>query len=170
MLCHRQEKRKKGGRRFQKSRRGTEGFTSNKLLVMLCTRTNSCKARSAVLCCASEKRKKGARKAQEVRTAQGHHLPLDQQQFAFVLPTKSCNLFHKALSKAHIPLIIKPGEKGFEPLTFGFGNHYSTVETILLTSNLLLIRRNPFAHKKEDGDPVLCCAYLVCKKYAQHKL
>ena len=24
------------------------------------------------------------------------------------------------------------GEKGFEPLTFGFGNHYSTVETILL--------------------------------------
>ncbi len=24
------------------------------------------------------------------------------------------------------------GEKGFEPLTFGFGDHYSTVETILL--------------------------------------
>lgn len=24
------------------------------------------------------------------------------------------------------------GEKGFEPLTFGFGNHYSTIETILL--------------------------------------
>ena len=47
--------------------------------------------------------------------------------------TKSYNLFHKALSKAHIPLIIKPGEKGFEPLTFGFGNHYSTVEAILLT-------------------------------------
>ena len=24
------------------------------------------------------------------------------------------------------------GEKGFEPLTFGFGDHYSTIETILL--------------------------------------
>ena len=26
----------------------------------------------------------------------------------------------------------KAGGKGFEPLTFGFGNHYSTIETILL--------------------------------------
>ena len=24
------------------------------------------------------------------------------------------------------------GEKGLEPLTFGFGDHYSTIETILL--------------------------------------
>ena len=27
------------------------------------------------------------------------------------------------------------GEKGFEPLTFGFGDHYSTIETILLVSH-----------------------------------
>ncbi len=26
------------------------------------------------------------------------------------------------------------GEKGFEPLTSGFGNHYSTIETIPLFS------------------------------------
>ena len=27
---------------------------------------------------------------------------------------------------------IYTGEKGFEPLTFGFGDHYSTIETIPL--------------------------------------
>ena len=38
------------------------------------------------------------------------------------------------------------GEKGFEPLTFGFGDHYSTIETILLfhlrETILILIHRN----------------------------
>ena len=64
-----------------------------------------------------------------------HKLSQDafSKQLLCTIATKGCNLFHKALSKAHIPLITKPGEKGFEPLTFGFGNHYSTVETILLT-------------------------------------
>ena len=27
---------------------------------------------------------------------------------------------------------MNTGEKGFEPLTFGFGDHYSTIETIPL--------------------------------------
>ena len=27
---------------------------------------------------------------------------------------------------------MNTGEKGVEPLTFGFGNHYSTIKTILL--------------------------------------
>ena len=29
---------------------------------------------------------------------------------------------------------FQTGEKGFEPLTSGFGNHYSTIETIPLFS------------------------------------
>ena len=29
-------------------------------------------------------------------------------------------------------LETETGEKGFEPLTFGFGDHYSTIETIPL--------------------------------------
>ena len=95
------------------------------------------------------------------------------------MATKGCNLFHKALSKAHIPLITKPGEKGFEPLTFGFGNHYSTVETILLTfvsqatrANLVQISIST-NRNKGLGDPVLwvttgCCLapnLLLCTKF-----
>ena len=35
------------------------------------------------------------------------------------------------------------GEKGFEPLTFGFGNHYSTIETILLKVMLYFLSQKP---------------------------
>ena len=38
----------------------------------------------------------------------------------------------KSSVQVHLSLIRRPGEKGFEPLTFGFGNHYSTVKTTLL--------------------------------------
>ena len=38
-----------------------------------------------------------------------------------------------ALSPVELQALSKSGEKGFEPLTFGFGDHYSTVGTILLT-------------------------------------
>ena len=33
------------------------------------------------------------------------------------------------------------GEKGFEPLTFGFGDHYSTIGTILLDNKITRSRR-----------------------------
>jgi hypothetical protein len=32
-----------------------------------------------------------------------------------------------------MPLNMRSGEKGFEPLTSGFGDHYSTIKTILLS-------------------------------------
>jgi hypothetical protein len=41
--------------------------------------------------------------------------------YSFII-YKSQNLLFKLVT----------GEKGFEPLTFGFGDHYSTIETILL--------------------------------------
>lgn len=31
-----------------------------------------------------------------------------------------------------VTMVYNSGEKGVEPLTYGFGDHYSTIKTILL--------------------------------------
>ena len=45
------------------------------------------------------------------------------------------------------------GEKGFEPLTFGFGDHYSTIETIplLYYHNLLITLKNHIFYKQKPA-------------------
>ncbi len=35
--------------------------------------------------------------------------------------------------------LVQSGEKGFEPLTYGFGNHCSTIRTILLRKKQFLV-------------------------------
>ena len=45
---------------------------------------------------------------------------------------RTLNFQIRSLTLYPIELQAFPGEKGFEPLTFGFGDHCSTVGTILL--------------------------------------
>ena len=48
---------------------------------------------------------------------------------------RTLNFQIRSLTLYPIELQALSGEKGFEPLTFGFGDHCSTVRTILLFKN-----------------------------------
>ena len=45
---------------------------------------------------------------------------------------RTLNFQIRSLTLYPIELQALPGEKGFEPLTYGFGDHCSTIGTILL--------------------------------------
>ena len=45
---------------------------------------------------------------------------------------------NKRLAPRVSAFVVKSGEKGFEPLTFGFGDHCSTIGTILLEKKVVL--------------------------------
>ena len=50
---------------------------------------------------------------------------------------RTLNFQIRSLTLYPIELQALSGEKGFEPLTFGFGDHCSTVRTILLLKKFL---------------------------------
>lgn len=54
---------------------------------------------------------------------------------------------------AHLRFFLS-GEKGFEPLTFGFGNHCSTIGTILLCPFRLEVRTSLFHGDNTGSIPV----------------
>ena len=60
-------------------------------------------------------------------------------------------------SSDYVPLRLRfflSGEKGFEPLTFGFGNHCSTIGTILLCPFRLEVRTSLFHGDNTGSIPV----------------
>ena len=66
------------------------------------------------------------------KAASSKHKFFQTHVIPFLFPFPNTSVWKRKQKRNNMCLETETGEKGFEPLTFGFGDHYSTIETIPL--------------------------------------